>query len=457
MSRILAPEPSISESRPTGARSHVDALVRLAGATTIWEAALVVGFLALLPVERIFTFDALGFTVRPAFFFMGAFLVTHVRALRPGIAAMPTALLALVAVAVSVPGSFDPKASLGYAAWATFTVAFSLALAGYLRGDEARVRGLLELYCATAGVWGIFTIAQWFASFANADLAYSWLGSVPRLHGLAYESSFLAFYLVPPLILSVAARRHVWGIPILLALILSTSRSALIGIVIGAAVVFALSDRPRRILVAKGGIVVAVAIAMLAVPIKLDYLPIADVPGAVPRDVAKRGSRGKDFYKDFIRVRDQASTVPRIQSWKDGWTTYRQAPVTGVGVDAYGPGLQHAGRYTTLPSDSVKTTNLYVESLAEMGPLGLLALFLWTFAPIPYLWRLRRRSSLAVPLLAALLASAVMFTFVQTWWVPYRWLPWVLAYALVASQLQATLARWTHRAPAALSSGERTR
>ena len=310
-----------------------------------------------------------------------------------------------------------------------------MALTGYLRGEEARVRGLLELYCATAALWGVFTIGQWFASFANADLAYSWLGSVPRLQALAFESSFLAFYLVPPLILSVAAKRHVWGVPILLALILSTSRAALIGIVVGAVLIVALSDRPRRILVAKGGLVVGVAVVMLAVPIRLDYLPIADVPGAAPRDVAKRGDR-EDFYKDFIRVRDQASTAPRIQSWKDGWATYKQAPVTGVGANAYGLALQDAGRYVDVPTDLVKTTNLYVESLAELGPLGLLALLLWTFTPMPYLWRLRRRSSLAVPLLGALIASAVMFTFVQTWWVPYRWMPWILAYALVAPQLR---------------------
>jgi O-Antigen ligase len=449
VSRVLAPEPSISDPRQAASASRANALIRLAGATRAWEAVLVVGFFALLPVERIVTFDVFGFTVRPAFFFMGLFLVTHLGSLRAGVAAMPTALLALAAVVISLPGSFDPKASLGYAAWATFTIAFALALAGYLREDEVRVRGILEIYCATAAAWGLICIGQWFASFADANLAYSWLGSVPRLHGLAYESSFLAFYLVPPLILSVAARRHVWGVPILLALVLSTSRAALIGIVIGAAVVVALSDRPRRLLVAWGAVVIAAGAVMLAVPIALDYLPTGNVAGTVPPELAKRGDKGKNFYGDFVRVRDQASAAPRIQSWKDGWTTYTQAPVTGVGVNAYGRALQDAGRYRDIPSDLVKTTNLYLESLAELGPLGLLALLLWTFTPIPYLWRLRPRSSLAVPLLGALLGSAVMFTFVQTWWVPYRWVPWILAYALIAPQLGATLARWTGRSRAA--------
>ena len=441
MSRILAPEPSLQDPQRPAHRPATGALARVAGTTRTLDAVLIVAFFALLPVERFVSFDVAGFTVRPAYLCMGLFLLLHLRSLAAGFRAMPTVALIALAIVVSLPLTFDPKESAGYTLWAAFTIGFALAAVGYLREDGRRIEAWVELYCATAAAWGLFTIGQWLASFANANLAYSWLGSLPRVQALGQESSFFAFYLIPPLFLCLGARRRIWAVPIILALVLSTSRSGLVGMILGAAVLLVLGNRSGRIAVAKGALVAAVAFAAFAVPVALNYQPIGTVPGAVPPSEAHRGDKAKRIDKDFVRLGDDASTSPRLQSWKDAFSTYEQAPATGVGIGAYGQAMHERGVSVTVPTSMLKTTNLWLEALAELGPLGLLALLVWTFAPVPFLWRARDGTRLAVPLIAGIVASSAMFAFTQTWWVPYRWVLWILAYALVGTALSATLRR----------------
>lgn len=438
MSRILAPEPTVKDPKRPASGSAGQALARAAGTTRVLDAVLIVAFFVLLPVERVVSFDVAGFTVRPAYLCMGLFLLLHVRAIGAGFRAMPTVALVALAIAVSLPLTFDRKESAGYTLWAAFTIAFALAAVGYLRKDTRRIGAWVELYCATAAAWGLFTIGQWFASFADANLAYSWLGSLPRVQALGQESSFFAFYLIPPLFLCLGARRRIWAVPIILALVLSTSRSGLIGMAVGAVVVLLLANRSGRIAVAKGALVAAVAFAALAVPVVLNYQPVGTVPGAVP---PSSGDKAERIDKDFVRLGDDASTGPRLQSWEDAVSTYRQAPATGVGIGAYGQAMHERGVSVTVPTSMVKTTNLWLESLAELGPLGLLALLVWTFAPVPFLLRMRDDSRLAVPLIGAIFASSAMFAFTQTWWVPYRWVPWIVAYAVVGAAVSATLRR----------------
>ena len=412
-----------------------------------YETAVVVGFFVLLPVERVLAFDVAGSTVRPAMFFMGLFLVASLRFIPAGLGAMPTAVLVLAAVAIATAVSYDVVRSLGYAAWAALTIAFALAASGRLRGSEERFRAWLELYCVTAAGWGLVAIGQWFLSFAHADLAYSWFGSLPRLHALAYETSFFAFYLVPPLFLTLAARRRVWAVPILLALVLSTSRAGAIGVLVGGVVLVALAGRAARLDVVRGVALAAVGLIALVVPVGLDHQPIGTVAGAVSPMAAEAGEKLDAPYDDFVGLRDEASAAPRLASWRNDWRTFKQAPLLGVGPGAHGAYLHARGEGLDQPASAIKGTNLWLESGVELGILGLLALFVWAFAPLPFLWRERRCGAFAVPLLAALLASSAMLAFTQTWWVPYRWVPWIFAYALVGPMLLgAVRARWARRA-----------
>lgn len=442
MSRILAPESTIREPKRGPLGVAADALTRAAGTTRVLDAVLIAGFFALLPVDSVATFDVAGFTVRIVYPFMGLFLLLHLRSVRRGFEAMPTVVLIVVAIAVSLPFTFDPKRSLGYTVWALFTILFALAATGYLREDERRLPAWLDLYCATAAGWAVFAIGEWFLSFKDASLPYGWLGSIPRLHGLFIESSFLGFYLVPPLFLCLAARRgRIWAPPIILAVALSTTRTGVVGLAVGAITLLVIGGRAKRIVVAKGALVVGLAAVMLAIPIALNYQPIGTISGAVPPDDARNGSKAQRIDKHFVTLSDSSSTLPRIESVKDALSTYKQAPVTGVGIAAYGEANHERGAHLKEPVADVLAMSLWFEALAEQGPLGLIALIIWVFAPVPFLWRLRDRIPYAIPLIAAIMASAAMLLAAQTWWVPYRWVIWIFAYALVGPALVSALRR----------------
>jgi O-antigen ligase len=105
-------------------------------------------------------------------------------------------------------------------------------------------------------------------------------------------------------------------------------------------------------------------------------------------------------------------------------------PIKGVGAGAYGGGVHELGVALNVPAGEIKTTNLWLETLAELGVLGLAALLAMLVVAVVGLWKTRRREPLATFLITAIVASAAMFPFVQTLWVPYRWIVWILAVSL---------------------------
>lgn len=393
------------------------------------------GFFLTLPVERAVTFDVSTFTVRPVYFFMAAFLALHLGYLREGLRAMPTAVLVAVAVLLSLPTTYSAKLSGGYALWAFFTIAFALAAVGFLRMEPDRLRRWVTIYVLTAAAWAGGAVAQWLFSFAFPDIAYGWIGSVPRVHALTFEPSFFAFYLAAPLLLSAATRLWPASLLLIAGILMSTSRTGLVGILAGTAVLVALSDRTSRIRAAKGLAVAVVVFAIQVIPSALDYNPEFRGGGTVEGNVG-------EFITKSVDVQETSSISPRLQTWKLAWEEAERRPVNGVGVGALGAALQERGAIT-VPPEMAKTSNLWLEALAEMGIIGLLALLAWALAPLPGLWSLRGRDPLVVPLLAALAASMVMFAFIQTWWVPYRWTPWLIAYALAPLALETLRRRRT--------------
>ena len=96
MSRTLTPEPGLDRRKPTALGSVSDALARMTGAARLLDAVVIAAFFVVLPMDRVGTFDAAGFTVRPAYPLMGLFLLLHLRSVRAGFRAMPT--VALVAL-----------------------------------------------------------------------------------------------------------------------------------------------------------------------------------------------------------------------------------------------------------------------------------------------------------------------------------------------------------------------
>jgi O-antigen ligase len=379
-------------------------------------------FFLFLPVERVLVFDVAEFTVRPVYFFMAAIIVLAVRRIPSGVRAMPTAVLALVAVLASLAATYDLRLSLGYTVWAVFVVVFSFAAVGQLQLSRATIARWVALYVKTGALWAAIAIVQWGASFRETDLAYAWLGSAPRVHALALEPSFFAFYLVPALVLSVATRFRLASAFLASAVILTTSRSGLLGSLFALVIVLALADPPVRRRVVFAAAAAVTALALQTIPALTEFHP----QGAGP---AGGGNYGSFVYKG-VTAQDSASAVPRLESWNLAGELFLDHPITGIGVGAFGSAAHARGVALSSPAQEVKTTNLWLEALSELGVLGFVALLVWALAPLPALWRMRKVDSLALPLVAALAAAMLMFNFVQTWWVPYRWLPWILAYAL---------------------------
>ena len=111
---------------------------------------------------------------------------------------------------------------------------------------------------------------------------------------------------------------------------------------------------------------------------------------------------------------DRASITPRLQTWDDAWVVFLNHPLNGVGAGAYGGGVHELGIARNVPEAELKTTNLWLEVLAELGLLGLSALLAMLVIAVFGLWRARRREPLATFVITAIVASAAMFPFVQT-------------------------------------------
>jgi O-antigen ligase len=415
----------------TAVQSKAPAHVGLrARATT--ETVAMWGVLLTLPIERVLTADIAGFTVRPVYLFMAVLAVLNVsRIPRSGVAGVVGAWITLAIVA-SAFTSLAPKQTVGYAAWGMFTIVFFVSMVGRLRERRDLVETWARAYVFTAGLWGLVTLLHSVLSFGFDGLAYSFVGDLPRVQALAYEPSFLAFYLVPAFYLSFATAQHYSTAAILAGVIASTSRAGLVGLAVGGVVLLLLA---RRAVVKK--------------------LVICGVAAAIAGGVQLILSRGAytGFVTSTVNVEDQASIAPRLATWSDAWEVFLEHPVNGVGIGAYGGGVHELGIALDTPDSDIKTTNLWLEVLAELGVIGFASLGALLVIALFGLWRRRRQEPLAAFVFTAIVASAAMFAFVQTWWVPYRWIIWILAYSiafpLVTNRLRS---RVTEHAPTRVGS-----
>jgi O-antigen ligase len=378
------------------------------------ESVSVWGLFLTLPIERLMTLDAMGFTLRPVYPFMALLVVLNARSIpRSGVAGVVAVGIAL-AVAGSAVDSLGPKQTAGYAAWGIFTLVFFVSTVGRLREQRYLVASWTNTYVFTAGLWGLFTLAHAILSFAFEGMAFSFVGDLPRVQALAYEPSFLAYYLVPAFYLSFATRQHYSTAGILAGVIASTSRSGLVGLAAGGVVLLLLE---RRAVIEK--LLICGVAAALGVGLQL-HLSAGQYSGFVSKTVTTV-ARGET---------DQASITPRLQTWDDAWDVFLDHPLNGVGAGAYGGGVNELGIALDVPEEELETTNLWLETLAELGVPGLAALLAMLVTAVVGLWKNRRREPLATFVITAIVASVAMFPFVQTLWVPYRWIVWMLAFSL---------------------------
>ena len=109
---------------------------------------------------------------------------------------------------------------------------------------------------------GVLHAGSSILSFGFDGLAYSFVGDLPRVQALAYEPSFLAYYLVPAFYLSFATAQHYSTAGILAGIIASTSRSGLVGLALEGLVLLLLEKRAvvKKLLIC--GVAAALAVGL---------------------------------------------------------------------------------------------------------------------------------------------------------------------------------------------------
>ena len=207
---------------------------------------------------------------------------------RSGVAGLVGAGIAL-AIGASAVSSVDPRQTAGYAAWGIFTIIFFVSMVGRLRERRELIATWTNVYVLTAGLWGFFTLAHSILSFGFDSLAYSFVGDLPRVQVLAYEPSFLAFYLVPAFYLSFATSQHYSTAGILAGIIASTSRSGLVGLMVGGVVLLLLESRAvvKKLLIC--GVATAFAVGLQLQLSGGAYLGFVSKPVATVTQVTRRG------------------------------------------------------------------------------------------------------------------------------------------------------------------------
>lgn len=343
----------------------------------------------------------------------------------PTVAWLPAGAMILVVVASGLwAGSFDGWVfSIGQVALA---VAFFAAFALLVR-DHSDVTGLLRVYVAGAVVAAGIALVQ-----AMADL---------RAEGLQGDPNIFALYQVAALPAAVALaristgwQRAAWSlaaVPVLVSVIASQSRGALLALVAMAVVLALLHPRRALLVPLMAGLGVLLALAA----------PLVDDRYGVERISSDRASG-------------------RIDIWYTAWHAFLDQPWTGIGAGSFVP--QSIERLTTEPGvelikshlltgQGIEVHNIYLEALAERGVFGLLTLVVFLLATAWCLWLAARRHRTLVveALLPMFLAFCVAAVFLS---VLNSKLLWMLA-GLAAALLVAPPAYRTtvHPDPAARS------
>ena len=373
---------------------------------------LIFATFALLPIERIAVLELGGFTLRPVYILMGIILL--IWPLKTRLRSKYTTIGIVIATVVMMSSAFSlfPEKSLPYAGWALFTIAFSIVFASRLSGAPKLYDQAIEAYLYTATLWSLVAIAQWLLAFKNPQLAYSFVGMIPRVQTLTLEPSYLATYLLPPLFIALFRERRTASASIMLALLTSTSRTGVVALSLGMMVFIIIKYKHIFSRARKHLLSMAVVSLILVYPI-MYARPYMQTLGT--------------FLTSGFLLTDQTSAVPRLQSWKEAFTVFAMRPWLGVGVGVYGNAVLQfgIGNLEEQHAKEHKTTNLYAEVAAEMGLAGVVVFFIWIICPIISRWRDSVYKS-GFGLLVGYLMLIVTFPFIQTWWRPYIWIPWVL-------------------------------
>ena len=138
----------------------------------------------------------------------------------------------------------------------------------------------------------------------------------------------------------------------------------------------------------------------------------------------------------------EASGSGRVYLWRVAWDDARRHPLTGSGAGSY---ASEWFRNRTVASDATNAHQLYLETLAEVGPVGLGLLIIGVGTPLIGAWRGRRH-----PLAAG--ATAAYVAFLVHVAVDWDWqLAAVALAALSCSSALLIMARASRSSPATVA------
>ena len=307
---------------------------------------------------------------------------------RPGPLALAfVALLAGLAVwsGVSVAWSVDVSQSVLELERLLVYVSGAAAFVMFERRDVERLLGGLVTAVAVACVSALWLRA--FGGVGSYDVASVSPAATRRLaEPLGYSNGLGAFAAVGAVVAgSLAVARRSWLYAAALVLFLPTlyftySRGAWLALAAGAVGAFAVAGQslPRRLTLAAA----AAAVVVAAVALVLVGGPV----GAV-----HKFSRAGPAVKAGSRTRLLSlSGSSRAQYWRVAWREYEAHPLLGVGAGGFQRGWLRL-RPARLPV--LDAHSLYLETLTELGPLGL-ALLGGTLL-LPAVAALRSRGPLA--------------------------------------------------------------
>ena len=347
-------------------------------------------------------------------------------------------LAQLTSLGLSTLFSADPELSLAGSHWRRFgfvtqasLLVFAAILAGWLVAGPSRIRLLLRVVTAGGAAPALYGILQYFGvdPFLPPETYHvggpGW--DIVRPPGTLGHAGYFTIYLLHVTFFALGVARtdpnrrwRSFGAAVAalssLAILLSGTRSALVGLLIGAAVVWAW-NRPR---IGRRAVLAAAAVAMAAA---LFYYSPAG------RQLRSRA----DWYTD-----DVWGGV-RLWLWSDSLAMGAQNWTHGSGPETFSaefPRYQSAATARAFPNRYNESPhNLYLDALTAQGVPGLLVLLMITAVPIASAFQVKGNQPLAGYLTAGFLAPLAANQFF-CWTVPTALYFYAAAVILVALPLR---------------------
>lgn len=287
--------------------------------------------------------------------------------------------------------------------WAAMALALGVVLVGRGRSIELRVACAASCVPSAATLYFTFSRGAWIALVAGFLVAFA---VDPRRLGLLVWTSLALLWPAVGVFLASRSSGLAGATPTLEHARADGHRLALVLVVLAVAsalTVHAVAQIERRWRAPRGtrrafaGLLIGVCVLTGAAAVAQLGAPWTIARHAVHRFESPPGVSGGNLNARLF----QASGSGRVYLWRVAWHDARRHPVVGSGAGSY------AGewyRHRTVASDATNAHDLYLETLAELGPAGLALLVVALGAPLCAAWRARRH-----PLAAGATAAYVAF------------------------------------------------